>query len=149
MLPAPLLFYPVDVPDVPPIEFVDEVDANNEPVTSISANPRNMPFNSVSYDATINNFQLNFQLENSEWTGDTSFTVTLFSAYKSYIESIFNPKQRLTNVEVQLPVALLLKIQMKDKIIIAGNNYLINKLTTNLQTGKSELELINEFGYKN
>ena len=34
---------------------------------------------------------------------------------------------------------------MKDRIIIAGNHYVINKLNTNLQTGKSELELINKF----
>lgn len=149
MLPAPLLFYPVNVPEVDVVQFVDEVDANNEPISTTNAYPRNMPFNSVSYDPTINGFQLNFQKENSEWTGDTSFNRTLFLAYKEYIQSIFNPKQRLTNVEVHLPVALLLKIQMKDKIVIAGNNYRINKLTTNLDTGKSDLELINNLPTSN
>ena len=38
---------------------------------------------------------------------------------------------------------------MKDKIVIAGNNYRINKLTTNLDTGKSDLELINNLPTSN
>ena len=147
MLPKPLLFYPVNPSqDVPQISFVDEVDENNEPVSDIVLTPKAMPMNTYStVPSTGDFFQLNFALEQNEWTGATDYTETLFSSYKKYIEGIFNPKQRITKVEVMLPLADLLQIQMNDVIIIADNHYIINKLDTNLQTGKSELELINKF----
>jgi hypothetical protein len=144
MLPKPLLFYPVR-PSINTISWVNAVDPeNNEAISDVTITPGSLPFNSVSYDATINNFQLNFTQEVSEWTGDTSFTNTLFTPYTKYIISIFNPKQRLTKVEVMLPIAEFLQIQMNDRIIIRNHYYRINSITTNLSTGKSELELLNE-----
>jgi len=147
MLPQPLLFYPVNpTEDVPLISFVDELDENNEPIDDYSIQPKALPMNTYSsLAATGDYFQLNFTQEVNEWTGDTTFNKTLFTDYRAYIESVFNPKQRLTSVEVMLPLAVLLQIQLKDRIIIAGNNYKINKLTTNLSTGKSQLELLNDY----
>ena len=43
-----------------------------------------------------------------------------------------------------LPIAEFLQIQMNDRIIIRNHYYRINSITTNLSTGKSELELLNE-----
>jgi hypothetical protein len=37
-----------------------------------------------------------------------------------------------------------LKYSLADRFIIAGNKYKINSITTNLQTGESDLELLNE-----
>jgi len=146
LLPQPLLFYPINVDDNPSISFINEVDAENNPVSKLETNARSMPFNHYGETpAQGDGFQLNFSREVSEWTGDFNFGVTLFSAYEKYIQSIFDPRQRITKVEVMLPLAVLLSIKMNDRIIIAGNNYIINKLTTNLSTGKSQLELINDF----
>lgn len=147
MLPQPLLFYPVlPTEDVPQISFVDEVNVDNEAVHDYSLIPRSLPMNTYSsVAATGDYFQLNFALEQNEWTAATDFTNTLFSSYQKYIEGIFNPKQRITKVEVMLPLSVLLQIEMNDRIIIAGHNYKINKLTTNLSTGKSQLELINDY----
>ncbi len=145
-LPKPLLFYPLNAGnDTPLISIVDEVDQDNEPVSDTTRYPRSLPFNHYALDPANGNFQLNFAEEISEWTGLLNFTDTLFTAYKKYIEGVFNPKQRITKVEVMLPTAVLLTIQMNDRIIIAGNNYQINKLTTNLSTGKSQLELLNDY----
>lgn len=144
-LPKPLLFYPVFPDDVPQISIVDEVDENNEPVSDTTRVPKSMPFNHYGLTPQESFFQLNFATEVSEWTGDLSFTETLFTAYQKYIQGIFDPRQRITKVEVMLPLVVLLSIKMNDRIIIAGNNYLINKLTTNLSTGKSQLELLNDY----
>lgn len=144
-LPQPLLFYPIFADDTPQISVVDEVNQDNEPVSHTTLRPKSMPFNHYATNPANGNFQLNYTQEISEWTGQNNFTETLFSAYRKYILSIFNPKQRITTLEVMLPLAVLLKIEMKDRLIIAGNNYKINKLTTNLQTGKSQLELINDY----
>ena len=144
-LPKPLLFYPIKPDDTPQISIVDEVDENNEPVSDITRVPGSMPFNHYALTPQQGNFQLNFASEISEWTGQLTFSDTLFTAYQKYILSIFDPRQRITKVEVMLPLAVLLQIQMNDRIIIAGNNYTINKLTTNLSTGKSQLELLNDY----
>ncbi len=144
-LPKPLLFYPIKPDDTPQISIVDEVDENNEPVNDITRVPGSMPFNHYALTPQQGNFQLNFASEISEWTGQLTFSDTLFTAYQKYILSIFDPRQRITKVEVMLPLAVLLQIQMNDRIIIAGNNYTINKLTTNLSTGKSQLELLNDY----
>jgi hypothetical protein len=104
-----------------------------------------MPFNTPEKSANLNPFQLNFQQEVNEWTADTSFSETLFSEYyESYIRSIFNPKQRITSLTARLPLATLLTIEMKDRLVVAGRKYKINKITTNLSTGESQLELIND-----
>lgn len=147
LLSQPLLFYPVNPTEtVPQISVVTEVNIDNEPVEDTTRIPRSLPMNSYSSVAsTGDNFQLNFAHETSEWTGNFDFDKTLFSSYRKYITGVFNPKQRITKVEVMLPLAVLLQIQMKDRIIIAGDHYLINKLTTNLSTGKSQLELLNNF----
>tara|TARA_R100001460_G_scaffold89505_2_gene131023 strand:- start:1023 stop:3086 length:2064 start_codon:yes stop_codon:yes gene_type:complete len=146
MLPQPLLFYPIyPGNDTQQISIVDEVDENNEPVSDTTRVPKAMPFNHYALDPANGNFQLNFAQEISEWTGLQNFTETLFTAYEKYIVGVFNPKQRMTKVEVMLPLAVLLSIQMKDRIVIAGHNYIINKLTTNLSTGKSQLELLNDY----
>ncbi len=146
MLPKPLLFYPVRPYSRTPIQWVNLVDPEtNEALSDTTVTPGSLPFNSVSDDATQDEFQLNFTQEVSEWTGDTSFTETLFTPYTKYIQSIFNPKQRLTKVEVMLPIADFLQIKMNDRIIIRNHYYRINSITTNLSTGKSELELLNEF----
>lgn len=144
-LPKPLLFYPIKPDDTPQISIVDEVDEDNEPVSDTTRVPGSMPFNHYALTPQQGNFQLNFATEISEWTGQLTFGDTLFTAYRKYILSIFDPRQRITKVEVMLPLAVLLQIQMNDRIIIAGNNYTINKLTTNLSTGKSQLELLNDY----
>jgi hypothetical protein len=143
-LPKPLLFYPLRADDTPQIKIADEV-VEDEIISVVTRTPKSMPFNHYALDPANGDFQLNFSNEVSEWTRQTNFTETLFSAYQKYILSIFNPKQRLTKVEVMLPLAVLLQIKMNDRIIISGNHYKINTLTTNLKTGKSELELLNDY----
>lgn len=146
-LPQPLLFYPNEQglgSSFQLISVVDQVDGETA-VSDTSIVPKCMPFNTPEKSANLNPFQLNFQQEVNEWTADTSFSETLFSEYyESYIRSIFNPKQRITSLTARLPLATLLTIEMKDRLVVAGRKYKINKITTNLSTGESQLELIND-----
>ena len=150
ILPKPLLFYPVkpaeNSSDIDQIMVVTDFDSNDEASSTTTMIPSHVPMNHYARTpAEGDNFQLNFFQEISEWTQQNNFTQTLFSAYRKYIRSVFNPKQRLTKVEVMLPLAVLLQIKMNDRIIISGNHYKINTLTTNLKTGKSQLELLNDY----
>ncbi len=64
--------------------------------------------------------------------------------YKEYIQDVFNEKRRITKVKAFLPLRILLKYTLADRFIIAGKKYKINSITTNLQTGESDMELLNE-----
>ena len=69
---------------------------------------------------------------------------TLFETeYKSYIESVFNPRKRMVKVTAYLPLKIYYNLRLNDKIQLGQINYRINSLKTNLTTGKTEFELLN------
>jgi hypothetical protein len=142
-LGSPLLFYPILV-STGDISFVDELNADNEATDHKNLTSVNLPFNSVSNNSATNDFQLNFNRETNEWTLDTSFAETLFTNYSNYISSVFNTKQRLTKLKAYLPMRILLNYGLGDRFIVAGNQYKINSISTNLLTGQSDIELIND-----
>ena len=143
-LGSPLLFYPILV-STGDISFVDAVNADNVATSHKNLTSVNLPFNSVSNNSATNDFQLNFNRERSEWSGDTDFADTLFSVYYSnYIASVFNTKQRLTKLKAYLPMRILLNYSLGDRFIVAGSQYKINSISTNLLTGESNIELLND-----
>ena len=146
----PLLFYPVlnaiqDNGVAEGISFVDSVDtdgtySSNLEITSSIV----MPSNAVSFVDNVNTENINFKAEQNEYRFGT-YTNTLFKEYyQNYIVSVFNNSNRLTKVTVYLPLSILLNYTLADRFIINGNSYKINSITTNLENGKSELELLNE-----
>ena len=70
---------------------------------------------------------------------------TLFeNYYKNYIQDVFNEDRRITKLSAYLPLSILLKYNLSDRFVISGKSYKINSITTNLKTGQSQLELLNE-----
>ena len=147
-LGSPLLFYPIAFfsSSSNPISFVDSVNDENQPTSHKPLNDVyvNMPFNTVTTLGTFNPFQLNFNTEISEWSGDTDHSDSIFVKYYSeYIKDVFNSKTRLTKLKAYLPLKILLNYDLGDTFIVAGNAYKINSISTNLLTGESNLELLN------
>ena len=104
-----------------------------------------MPSNSLYLDSTTGKDNINFKNENNEYEGGELFTDTLFEKYYSnYIGNIFNNKNRLTKVTAYLPLKILLYFTLADRFDINGQRYKINSIKTNLKTGKSDIELLNE-----
>jgi hypothetical protein len=69
----------------------------------------------------------------------------LFSTYhKNFILNIYDTQSRLIKITAHLPLSILLKYELNDRFIFQGRKYLINSIKTNLQTGKSELELLTD-----
>jgi hypothetical protein len=69
----------------------------------------------------------------------------LFSTYhKNFILNIYDTRVRLLKITAHLPLKILLKYELNDRFIFQGRKYLINSIKTNLQTGKSELELLTD-----
>jgi hypothetical protein len=129
----PLLFYPIK-------------NSGN----SISVLPTNssktevsnyyVPSNSVSLTDSQN---INFAAEPNEYTG-VPFNKTLFDQYyKTYIVETFDLSRRLYKFKAYLPISVIINLELQDKIIVFDSLYKINSITTNFETGLSELELIN------
>ena len=134
----PLLFYPI-LNSGTPISFL------TSEITHIQITTYNVPSNSVSLSALTNKKNINFFAETNEYDNKGSFTDTLFKLYyEKYITDVFNSTNRLTKVSAYLPLRILLNYTLADRFVINGRRYKINSITSNLETGKSELELLND-----
>jgi len=109
-----------------------------------------IPSNAVALESSTSKSNIHFGNEINEYqaneVGDPlSFTDTLFETnYKTYIQNVFNVSRRITKVTAYLPMKIYYNLQLNDLIQLGQNNYKINSLTTNLTTGKTEFELLND-----
>ena len=134
----PLLFYPVRNSGNS-ISFLDTTSSHSE-VTQY-----NVPSNSVALSSATSKYNINFNNEINEYTLDNTFTDTLFEAYhKDYISDVFDVTNRLTKLTAYLPLRILLNYTLADRFNISGTTYKINSIKTNMLTGKSDLELLND-----
>jgi hypothetical protein len=138
-LGKPLLFYPILVTGVSNFSW-RPTTSSHENITSYIA-----PSNSRSFDPNVSKSNINFKAELNEWTFGNNFTDTLFlKYYQDYIMQVFNPKNRLTKIKAILPLSILLNFELNDRFKIVDRVFRINKITTNLTTGESDMELLNE-----
>jgi hypothetical protein len=138
-LGKPLLFYPILVTGVSNFSW-RPTTSSHENITSYIA-----PSNSRSFDPNVSKSNINFKAELNEWTFGNNFTDTLFlKYYQDYIMQVFNPKNRLTKIKAILPLSILLNYKLNDRFKIVDRVFRINKITTNLTTGESDMELLNE-----
>ena len=91
------------------------------------------------------NYSLNFAPETSSyWL--TPIQQSIFATYYfPYLTNLFNPKNRLTSIKANLPVSILTGLQLNDRLIIRDKRYLINEMKTNLVTGETTFQLLNDF----
>jgi len=134
----PLLFYPI---------LQTGISMSFKPTTSTHQQITSyiLPSNSRSLSSGTSTSNINFKAELNEYTATNNFTGTLFDLYyKDYIMHVFNPKNRLTILKAFLPLSVLLNFKLNDRMKINDRLFLINKITTNLTTGESNFELLNE-----
>jgi hypothetical protein len=108
-----------------------------------------MPLNAsqIGTSSTAPAFNLNFGSEINEYnlTDYNGINNSLFQLYyENYILRVFNKKTRLYKLKAILPLKELIKISLDDKIIVGTRAFTINKMTTKLQSGETELELLSE-----
>ena len=139
---SPLLFYNCNT----------EVDAGkplylsaDDGLSRVSLADYNRPSN-VKADGTQT---LNFDAENDEFTvGLTTPSYnenSLFRNYhEDYIKNIFDSQSRILEISALLPIKILYKYKLNDRFVINGKQYTINKVSSNLMSGRSNLELISE-----
>ena len=134
----PLLFYIVVRAGLTPISFINDDGTVSQKTTYA------VPSNSLYLDSATGKQNINFSNEINEYTRTNDFTDTLFSTFHSeYIVDIFNQRRRLTEITSYLPLRILFNFKLNDTFQIGFNRYTINSVTTNLQNGKSKMELLN------
>ena len=137
----PLLFYPIRITSGTPISYrTDEtthqrLTTYNIPSNSIGLS-LNFPFTSnINFGSEINEYNL---------TSEGYDEGSLFQQeYVDYVSAVFNSKRRITKVKAFLPLRIIIALTLRDKIEMRGQKYIINSVTTNLQTGESDFELLN------
>jgi len=140
----PLLFYPVLInsssANYKQISF-RESTSSHTPISQYY-----IPSNSVSTSAATSTSNINFYQETNEYSPSESFSGTLFNNYyREYIRSIFDINRRLISIKAFLPLKILYKLKLSDILLINNRTFNINTIQTNLQTGESDIELLNDF----
>ena len=99
--------------------------------------------NQITYNNAL--FSNHFSVEGSAFNSVT-ITNSLYSQYYAgYLQNLFNPKNRLTNVKALFPISLLTSLKLNDRLIIRDKRHVINEMKANLTTGDVDLSLINDF----
>jgi hypothetical protein len=65
--------------------------------------------------------------------------------YFNYIVNLFNKKNRLTYIKVNLPITILTSLRLNDRLVIRDKRYIINEMKSDLTSGEVEFTLINDF----
>lgn len=103
--------------------------------------------------ATENDFILS-QVSNSV-NYSTDISTFLFSEiprnlysnfWSDYISDLYSTKRRISNWKANLPIGVIIRLKLNDRIVIQDKAYIINSMKTNLNTGDVDLELLNYIG---
>lgn len=136
----PLLFYPVKATS-------GSVAFRNIANTQLSVTTPYMPSNSEaiwSGNGVSNMSQsINFHAEIDEFVLRPNEKTLFETYYKKFIVDLFDVNKRITKVSAFIPLSIIQKLSLADSIVIFDKQYRINKLTTNFETNKSNLELLN------
>jgi len=136
-IPKPcILYYGQDVVATNPIFIKDST--GNAVCNSVQIFGQDTNVGGVDYS-------LNFSPETSTYLG-IPIQQSLFATYYfDYLANLFDPKNRLTNVKAVLPISILTSLQLNDRLIIRDKRYIINDFKTNLTTGETIFNLLNDF----
>ena len=118
----------------------------------------NIVIETITGTTTINNYRrysndidngglitLNWGEEVSQWDLNVASNGLYQRHYQNYLGNIFNLKGRLLIVKCKFTSVELSRLQLNDRIVIRDNRYTINKLTTDLTTGETTLELLTDY----
>lgn len=115
----------------------------------IQPNYFNRTFHTATEDNIVYNQvtnSLNFGSDNSTFFQVPIENSLYFNFYKNYIEDLYNSKTRVLNVKCFLPISIIYKLNLNDKLTIQDKKYKISSYTINLTTRETTLELFTDLG---
>ena len=131
----------------PILLYLDQYQSTSFYLNDGNANYLITDYRPLCNQTTYNNvvYSNHFSTEPSAFNSVT-ITNSLYSQYYAgYLQNLFNPKNRLTNVKALFPISLLTSLKLNDRLIIRDKRYIINEMKVNLTTGDVDLSLINDF----
>lgn len=134
----PLIFYSKKVTSGTPITALETSGGTRHQLTSYY-----IPSNLVDPTSSANQ-SIHFGVEKNEYNFESANKSLFQTYYQTYIEEIFDKSRRIYKFKAYLPMKVILNLELNDRLIIFNELYKINKITTNFETGLSDLELINE-----
>jgi hypothetical protein len=143
---APMIFYSPNTKDISsdPIGFLDE--------TGLTPSPAD-PVEQINFIANVNSEtitsvtrMLTFGL-NIDPYHDQAFNETLYKGYwEDYITNLYSVSRRLYSFRAILPLEIISKLKMNDRLVWNGYRFIINQIQVNLRTREATLELLNDVG---
>ena len=103
--------------------------------------------NELGTSTTAPTYNLNFgsEIDSYQLTDYGGNNNSLFQTYyENYIVRVFNKKTRIFKFNAILPLKVLLNLTLDDLIVVGTRAYTINKMSTKLQSGETNFELLNE-----
>jgi hypothetical protein len=150
----PLLFYAIYQQNQDDINFLESTRPETYAAlcptgTNSTLNDYWIPSacNELGTSSTPPTYNLNFGSEINTYTltdygGNNN---SLFQTYyTNYITRVFNKKTRIFKFSAVLPLKVLLTLTLDDLIVVGTRAYTINKMSTKLQSGETNFELLNE-----
>jgi hypothetical protein len=136
-VPKPLLMYDNSMQTVSPTIRIDLITGGHQIISQYRR------FSNDYNNGTI--LTLNWGEEISTWFLSNVSNGLYKRHYENYLGNIFNIKSRLVIVKCYFNPVQLIDIKLNDRIIIRDKKYTINKLTTDLTSGETTLELLTDY----
>ena len=101
---------------------------------------------SLNQETYYNNeyYSLNFAPEISTFYDVVVSNTLYYNYYSSYLNNLFLYNNRLVSVRCIFPISLLTSLKLNDRLIIRDKRYTINNISSNLNTGEVQLELLSD-----
>jgi hypothetical protein len=115
--------------------------------TPVTINNYNRYSNEYSTVPTDLNYLMssNFGEYQSPWYSTNASNGLYKRHYENYIANLYNPKTRIVKVKAVIPDMVLSTLKLNDRLIIRDKRYIINQFTSDLTTGETDFELINDY----
>lgn len=104
-----------------------------------------MPFGQDLLFNGVDNYSLNFGPAMSTFLLQPVQDGLTKTYYISYLLNLYDLQNRLVSVKTQLPISLLTKLRLNDRLIIRDKRYVINEMKSNLTSGEVNFTLLLDF----
>lgn len=97
----------------------------------------------VTYNST--KYSLNFGNDISSYYEVNVPNSMFISWYNSYLNNLYQRKNRYTYVKTKLPLYILTQLKLNDRLLIRDHRYIINEMKIDITSGVVDFVLINDF----
>ena len=138
-VPKPILLYKYTWQDT-------DVDINITDGTSTFNLTSYQPFGQdVRYGSQ--DISLNWSTDNSSLLEKQMDFNSYSLYYQSYLLNLYNKKNRITTIKTNLPLSILTRLKLNDRLVIRDKRYIINDYQADLTSGDVQFKLLNDFRF--